>query len=73
VSARLLSSRPEAVWLWVEGDDRRIRWSDLPALFTRFEYDSRILEGSDGFVRLARTPSNLERLALLQRTAPLSQ
>ncbi len=63
VSERLLAARPEAGWLWVEGDDRRIRWSELPETLGGFEYDAKIPAGSDGFVRLAQSRGNRERMA----------
>jgi 4-amino-4-deoxy-L-arabinose transferase-like glycosyltransferase len=63
ISDRLLAPRPEAAWLWVEGDDRRIRWIDLPATFEQLEYDSKILPGADGFLRVAQTQPNRELLA----------
>jgi hypothetical protein len=63
VSERLLAARPEARWNWVEGDDPRIRWKDLPSAFDRLEFDARILPGRDGFLRLAETPANRDWLA----------
>lgn len=65
VSERLLAPRPERQWKWVEGDDRRVRWSDLPAMFTALQFDSRVLPGGDGFLRVARSEANRRLLASL--------
>lgn len=62
-SERLLAQRPEAHWLWVEGDDRRIRWSDLPVAFGQLETDLKVQMGGDGFLRLAESQANRNRLA----------
>ncbi len=63
ISERLLARRPEAAWLWVEGDDPRIRWSDLPAAFSQLETDRKIDLGGDGFLRVAQTQANRDLLA----------
>jgi hypothetical protein len=68
ISERMLASRPEARWLWVEGDDPRIRWSELPAAFSGLEFDARVLVGNDGFLRVAETEKNRHRLAALADT-----
>jgi hypothetical protein len=65
ISTRLLSQRPQPSWNWVEGDDPRIRWRDLPDFFTQIDTDARS-GGPDGFLRLAESPANL---ALLNRLA----
>ena len=63
ISERLLASRPEGRWLWVEGDDKRIRWPEVPAAFSGLEFDARVLEGNDGFLRVAQNEANRVRLA----------
>ena len=63
ISERLLASRPEARWLWVEADDPRIRWADLPATFSGLEFDAKVLGGNDGFLRVAQSENNRRRLA----------
>lgn len=63
VSERLLAQRPEPRWMWVEGDDRNISWPQLPVFFNAFEFDSKVLPGKDGFLRLARTAANHDLLA----------
>jgi hypothetical protein len=62
ISERLLASRPEARWGWVEGDDPRIRWAELPATFSGFEFDTKVLVGNDGFLRVAESENNRRRL-----------
>jgi hypothetical protein len=63
ISERLLAARPEARWLWVEGDDPRIRWAELPAAFSRLEFDAKVLAGNDGFLRVTQSEDNRRRLA----------
>lgn len=65
VSERHLAPRPESDWGWVEGDDRRIRWPELPAMLATLEFDSKVLPGSDGFLRVARSQANRDRLAVI--------
>jgi hypothetical protein len=62
VSERCLASRPENDWQWVEGDDPRVHWRDLPAVFTLLQYDLSAADAGDGFRRLAETQGNKERL-----------
>jgi hypothetical protein len=62
ITSRLLALRPEAAWRWVEGDDPRIKWADLPAAFSRLEVDRKVLEGNDGFVRVAESQANRDCL-----------
>jgi hypothetical protein len=57
VSKRLTAQRPEASWRWVEGDDPRVHWKDLPQFFTQFEYD-RDSGGPDGFLMLRNSEKN---------------
>jgi hypothetical protein len=61
LSRRVLSPIPEKDWDWVEGDDRRVSWSDLPAFFTPFDLGA-TRGGVDGFVELLPTPRNRSRL-----------
>lgn len=64
VSERLLAEAPFPEWGWVEGDDRAIRWAQVPEFCRKFQYDKK-LGNSDGFVRLAPTQTNravLERM-----------
>jgi len=59
---RFLSIRPDPDWNWVEGDDQRIRWTDLPNFFSGFETGPAV-GGPDGFVLLRDSPQNRKRLA----------
>lgn len=61
VSKRLRAARPRPEWSWVEGDDRRVRWQEIPAFFAPLTADGETA-GEDGFVRLRRSPDNLARL-----------
>ena len=62
VSERCLAPRPESDWQWVEGDDGRVHWRDIPAVFTMLQYDESLADERDGFRRLAQTQENKERL-----------
>jgi hypothetical protein len=64
ISKRLLSARPRPDWYWVEGDDPRITWPELPRFFSSLQTDGDI-NGEDGFLRLARNDANWSRLAPL--------
>ena len=57
IPLRVLRDRPEPEWNWVEGDDPRVRWTDLPAFFTRFNRAPPV-GGPDGFVSLPDDPNN---------------
>lgn len=65
VSQRLLAASPRPEWGWVEGDDQRVPWADIPAFFSQFD----LLPpcgAPDGFAELAASPKNR---ALLQELA----
>jgi hypothetical protein len=57
ISERLLAPVPLPEWGWVEGDDRAIRWNQVPEFFRRFQFDKKI-GASDGFVRVAHSEAN---------------
>jgi hypothetical protein len=61
ISKRMLAARPQADWNWVEGDDPYLRWRDISGFFTPFALDGDV-GGPDGFVRIAHTPQNQQRL-----------
>jgi hypothetical protein len=63
LSNRLLNDRPRPDGTWVEGDDPRLKWADVPAYFRRFNTDAD-RGGDDGFVRLARSPGNRRLLGI---------
>lgn len=54
---RVFAAKPKPEWSWVEGDDKRIQWSDLPAFFSQFDAGA-IFGGEDGFVLLQRDARN---------------
>ena len=62
LSRRFFAPRPQAEWNWVEGDERRVTWADLPQFFAQFDTGDAVGD-VDGFVLLARTPRNEELLA----------
>jgi hypothetical protein len=66
IPKRLLMDAPAPSWNWTEGDNPVLHWSDFPAFFRPFVFDSDI-GGADGFVRLAHNPVNT---TLLQRAFP---
>jgi hypothetical protein len=61
VSTRLLSTKPEASWNWVEGDDPRVRWNDLQSFFTQLQTCG-TATGGDGFVQLSQSEANINFL-----------
>lgn len=70
VSKRLLNPRPRPEWLWVEGDDSRVSWTDLYRYFSQFQW-AREVGGEDGFVLLQPSPPNREILSRLAQNPKL--
>jgi hypothetical protein len=64
LSRRLLEPRPRAASYWVEGSDPGITWAQVNAFFSQFDREQEV-GGADGFVLLARTPSNDDTLRVL--------
>ena len=64
ISKRMIAARPLPEWGWVEGDDPHLHWSDISEFFTACTFDSDV-GGADGFLRIARVPTNQ---ALLEAT-----
>ena len=60
-----MSARPQAHWNWVEGDDKRVSWTDVYSFFIGFELGESV-GGDDGFVRLL--PSERNKSLLSQTT-----
>lgn len=58
ISTRLLSTKPEANWNWVEGDDPRVRWNDLRSFFAQLQTCGTATSG-DGFVQLSQSDANI--------------
>ncbi len=54
---RFVYPRPNPEWNWVEGDDKRVKWTDLPAFFSQLELGASV-GGADGFVFLVASPKN---------------
>ena len=69
VSKRLLSSRPQADWNWVEGADPRVHWVELPDYFHQYDYAAEV-GGEDGFVLLSHSARNTRLLAALANRKP---
>ena len=64
---RVFRSKPHPEWNWVEGDDKRVKWKDLPLFFSRFETGTAV-GGKDGFVPLLRSaPNTLILIAMVQK------
>jgi len=61
IPLRFLSPRPRPDWNWVEGDDPRIQWSDLPPFFSKFDRGPAV-GGQDGFAKLEDDSNNREIL-----------
>jgi hypothetical protein len=64
VSKRLWSPRPLPAWNWVEGDDPRITWQEVPVLFATLSTDGES-GGPDGFARVAQNAGNESLLTAL--------
>src|SRR5271157_731269 len=45
---RVFRSKPNPDWNWVEGDDKRVKWTDLPSFFSQFDTGP-LVGGEDGF------------------------
>ena len=69
ISKRCWSSRPQPSWNWVEGDDPRISWADLPPFFATLHTDAES-GGPDGFLRLARNDANRALFTRLAASTP---
>ena len=54
---RFLADLPDPAWGWVEGDDRRIRWSDFHLFFERLDLGN-AFGGTDGFSEILPTERN---------------
>jgi hypothetical protein len=61
IPVRFLSPRPQPDWNWVEGDDPRIKWTDLPTFFSRLDREPAV-GGQDGFAKLEDDSNNREIL-----------
>ncbi len=57
LAKRALAPRPHPDWVWAEGDDRNVSWTDFSKFFSQVELD-RSIGGHDGFVLLRRSEGN---------------
>jgi hypothetical protein len=67
---RVFQTVPRPEWNWVEGDDNRVSWAELPAFFSQFQMGSAV-GGRDGFVPLPETPKNEELLTMASEKAQI--
>jgi hypothetical protein len=61
ITNRIFSVRPRPEWNWVEGDDRRVSWSDINRFFSQLEMGDSA-GGEDGFTLLLPSQKNTELL-----------
>jgi len=61
---RVFRSRPSPEWNWVEGDDKRVKWTDLPEFFSQLETGP-MVDGDDGFVLLQNSSKNRQILGAI--------
>jgi hypothetical protein len=64
ISLRLLAASPRPEWSWVEGDDKRISWADIPAFFGKLDLLPPV-GGPDGFAEVAPSERNRKLFAEL--------
>lgn len=57
LAKRALALRPNPDWVWAEGDDRNVSWTDFPKFFSQVEL-GRSVGDQDGFVLLQRSQEN---------------
>jgi hypothetical protein len=62
VTNEVWSAQPRPEWNWVEGDDPRVSWQELPRFFSPLQINSQS-GGSDGFSRLTNNADNRTYLA----------
>ncbi len=69
IPQRFLHDEPSPEWNWVEGDDTRVKWKDLPSFFSQFDLGPPN-DGQDGFVPLLDIPANRAILDSLSHGTP---
>jgi hypothetical protein len=72
LSKNVRDDTPPSRIQWTEGDDPLLKWRDVPALFTKLEYDAETGH-QDGFIRLSRSRHNREELERLIEADPAAQ
>lgn len=68
LSNRSRSQRPKSDWNWVEGDDKRVSWTDIYRFFAELEVGQSV-GGEDGFMLLLPSPENKQLLDQLNRVS----
>jgi hypothetical protein len=63
---RVFRRQPRPEWNWVEGDDKRVKWTDLPSFFSQLDTGP-IVGGEDGFVLLKETSNNKDILGAISQ------
>ena len=63
ISRRLFVARPRPEWNWVEGDDRRVSWSDLYRYASSLEL-GQTAGGDDGFVMIVNGERNRKLMGI---------
>jgi hypothetical protein len=64
ISRRVLSSQPKPEWNWVEGDDRRVSWTDFYQFFSAIELEQQN-NAPDGFALVLPSTANKKVFAEL--------
>ncbi|MBV8572775.1 MAG: hypothetical protein JO319_19305 [Acidobacteriaceae bacterium] len=58
---QMLAPKPSLQWNWVEGDDDRIHWAEVPAFFQKLDLGEPF-GGPEGFVEILPTENNKQIL-----------
>lgn len=69
LTIQMLASKPKLEWNWVEGDDIRIRWVDIPNFFRTLDVGEPF-GGPEGFVEILPSARNHASLAELVKMPP---
>ncbi len=67
IQKEMLLDRPPFALMWIEGDDPKVRWADIPRFLRSLQYDRDIGE-HDGFLRITHSPTNQARFTAELRT-----
>src|SRR5262249_28698309 len=62
ISRRVLSTRPEREWNWVEGADKHVSWKDVNGFFSQIEVGN-LVKSRDSFLMVL--PSDENRAMLM--------
>jgi hypothetical protein len=72
VERAAMEDRPRPNLLWVEGDNPKVHWRDVPVFFRGLQLDADT-GGPDGFVRVAHSPANEAKLREAEAAGAESQ